>query len=77
MVTDKIEVAGRWDELFTIGATDPALVALVDAYGREVGGGVNVYLNGHLFKLQADWSSRFGSVGEPIHVARVQLDASF
>lgn len=77
MLTRHLEVAGRYDELVALEGTDPALVSLVDRQGREVGAGVNVYLNGHLFKLQADYAARFGEVGEATHFARLQVDASF
>jgi hypothetical protein len=43
-----------------------------------VGGGLNVYLNGHAFKLQTDYFYVFGDgTAEGRHAARLQLDASF
>lgn len=78
MVSPLVEVAARWDHLFAFDGTDPALVTQVDTQGRQVGGGLNVYLNGHAFKLQTDYFYIFGSdrsAGR--HVARLQLDASF
>ncbi|MDX2024239.1 MAG: porin [Deltaproteobacteria bacterium] len=78
MITSRVEVAARWDELRTIGNTDPTLVSLVQRQGREVGGGINVYLNGHFLKLQADYAARFGSADVDLwQVVRLQLDASF
>lgn len=78
MLTSRVEVTGRWDELRTVGNTDPTLATLVQKQGREVGGGINVYLNGHLLKLQADYSARFGPADVDLwQVVRLQLDASF
>ena len=46
--------------------------------GRQAGGGVNVYLNGHFLKLQSDYFYIFGDeLGDGTHAARIQLDASF
>jgi hypothetical protein len=42
-----------------------------------VGSGLNLYLNGHALKLQADYFFLFGSAGEARHLTRLQLDASF
>ena len=78
MLSPLVEVAARWDHLFAFDGTDPALVTQVNTQGRQVGGGLNVYLNGHAFKLQTDYFYIFGedrSAGR--HVARLQLDASF
>lgn len=76
MVTDKVEISGRWDQLFALGPTDPALQRTAQEQGNEAGVGVNYYLNGHLLKLQADYTIRFGTVA-PVHLARAQVDASF
>jgi hypothetical protein len=88
MLTDKLELAGRYDRLLALEDTDPALDRLAEEQGHEVGGGVNLYLNGHYLKFQADYAARFGR--EPAcgadagncgagttHLARLQLDASF
>lgn len=78
MITPRVEVAGRWDELRAVGNTDPALVTLAQTQGHEVGGGINIYLNGHFLKLQADYAARFGPKDVPLwQVVRLQLDASF
>ena len=78
MVHQKVELAARYDDLRSIGQTDPSLVALAKTTGKEVGGGVNVYLNGHAFKIQADYQYLFGdSVRGGKHTTRIQLDASF
>ncbi len=77
MVTDHVEFAARWDQLRFLSG-DPAWAVLVHDQGREVGAGINVYFNGHLAKLQADWAVRFGDGrAPPTHLARVALDVSF
>ncbi len=78
MLTDELQVVGRYDELFAFDGTDPAFVSLVDTQGRETGLGVNYYLNGHAFKIQADHAMRFqDDLEAATHFARLQLDASF
>ncbi|KFE67645.1 porin [Hyalangium minutum] len=78
LVNSELEVTARWDKLFSRGPTDPALVQLVRTQGKQLGGGLNLYLNGHAFKVQGDYFYIFGSSGvEPRHQARLQLDASF
>ncbi|WP_437332831.1 porin [Sorangium sp. So ce394] len=78
LLTDHVEVAARWDQIFAERGTDPKLVDLVDAQGKQVGGGLNVYLNGYALKLQGDYFYIFGKdASEGRHVARLQLDASF
>jgi hypothetical protein len=77
MIIDQLEVVGRYDQLFTIGRTDPALVTLASQSGREAGGGVNVYLNKHQFKIQADYFRYWGpSKGGERSQVRLQLDVS-
>ena len=78
MLHDKVELAARYDDLRAIGNTDPTLVVLSKTTGKEAGGGLNVYLNGHAFKLQADYAYLFGQkMAGGKHVVHVQLDASF
>lgn len=78
LLTDRVEVAARWDQIFAERGTDPKLVDLVDAQGKQVGGGLNVYLNGYALKLQGDYFYIFGKEGaDARHVGRLQLDASF
>jgi hypothetical protein len=77
MVHPNVEVAARWDQLRFLSG-DPALATLVQTQGREVGAGVNVYLNGHLAKAQLDWAMRFGAPGAPLtHSWRLVIDATF
>lgn len=76
MLGSRFEVAVRWDRLRALGQTDPALVKLAREQGDEIGGGLSLYLNGHLLKLQADFSARVGQA-EPVRLLRVQLDATF
>jgi len=78
MVNKELEVTARWDKLFSRGPTDPQLVQLVRTQGKQLGGGLNLYLNGHAFKVQSDYFYIFGSPdGDPRHQVRLQLDASF
>ena len=78
MVHDKVELAARYDDLRALGNTDPTLIALAATTGKELGGGLNVYLNGHAFKIQTDYQYLFGdSIHTGRHAVRLQLDASF
>lgn len=77
MVHPWVEVTARWEELFAREGTDPQLLQLAQTQGRQVGSGLNLYLNGHALKLQADYFFLFGSAGEARHLTRLQLDASF
>ena len=76
MVSEKVELTARWNELFAREGTDPSLEALVSGQGKEVGAGVNLYFNGHALKVQADYATRFTDV-IAFQVARLQLDVSF
>jgi len=78
MLGDLVELYARYEQMEAIGATDPTLLATVQTAGRATASGVNVYVNGHSFKLQLDWQHTFGSdytIGE--HLFRLQLDATF
>jgi len=78
MVHRLVEVAARWDQLFAWSDTDPTLVKLVADGGKQVGAGLNLYLNGHLFKFQTDYFYQFGDVAaNGRHQVRLQLDATF
>lgn len=78
MLSRQVEVVGRWEQLIPVGNTDPALIQTGKDQNRQVGGGLNLYLNSHLFKVQADYFYLFGTqtTGQG-HQARVQLDVSF
>ena len=78
MIGPMFELVARWNQLRALGRTDPDLVKTVTQQGREVSAGFNVYVNGHLFKIQADYTARFGEGSAPVgHLARVLLDLSF
>jgi hypothetical protein len=78
MLTDHVEVAGRWGQFKALGKTDPALEKLISQSGHELTFGANYYFNHHFFKIQADAGLRWGKWGDPRdHVARVQVDAMF
>jgi hypothetical protein len=78
MLTSRLEVTGRFDQQRVRSDSDPALIAQVAQLGREVGAGLNLYLNGHAFKIQGDYAHQFGRAVVPgRHLARLQLDATF
>jgi phosphate-selective porin OprO and OprP len=67
-----------YDRLVSTRLTDPALVKQAAQLGQEAGAGLNLYLNGHLFKLQADYARRFGDgTATASNFVRAQLDATF
>lgn len=72
------EVVGRWEQEFAETGTDPKFVKQVDSRGNQVGGGFNVYLNGHALKVQADYFYAFrGGASDAVQTARLALDGSF
>lgn len=78
MVHPMVELWSRWEEMHAREGTDPAFITQVRDRGRGLSAGLNVYVSGHLLKVQADWSHSFGDdflVGA--HLVRLQLDASF
>ncbi|MDB4977283.1 MAG: Phosphate-selective porin and superfamily [Myxococcaceae bacterium] len=79
MLTRLLELTVRAETLKgTDGASGKALRDVARVSGRQVGGGLNLYLNGHAFKLQTDYFYMFGEhFRTGAHVARLQLDASF
>jgi hypothetical protein len=78
MLTDHVEVAGRWGQFKALGKTDPKLEQLIAQAGHELTFGVNYYVNHHFFKIQADAGIRWGKWSDPRdHVARLQIDAMF
>ena len=78
MLTDKLEVAGRWGHFRALGRTDPKLEQLIAQAGHELTFGANYYFNHHYFKLQADAGLRWGNWSDlRDHVVRLQLDATF
>lgn len=78
LVSKWVEVTARWDQLYALPGTDPALISLASMQGRQLGGGVNVYLNGHALKLQADSFYLWGPATTSGRlVVRIALDASF
>lgn len=78
MVSKRVEIATRYARLEASPGTDPAYIADAASHRNEVGGGVNVYWNGHAFKLQ---SSVVGFLADDARLseinARVILDATF
>ena len=77
MVHKNVEVTARWEEFFDWGNTDPALVTQVQNRGRQIGTGLNLYVNAHAFKFQSNYFYNFGDdVGDGRHVVALALDAS-
>lgn len=78
LVHPRVEAWARWDEMLLPWATDPALHKTVAATGKAIAAGVNYYLNGHLFKIQADAVHQFGSALDSGRtVVRLQVDVTF
>jgi hypothetical protein len=78
MATKELEFVARWNQLRWLGATDPDLISTIIRQGREVTVGFNVYLNGHLFKVQANYTARFseGATLPYSHLVLALLDLS-
>ena len=74
-----IELVGRLSRLYAEDGTDPKYITEVDTLGQEYAAGVNYYLNGHQFKLQADWIGRTATTGNGKldHLFQVQVDFTF
>jgi hypothetical protein len=75
-----IEIVARLSRMYAFAGTDPKLVSELDAKGQEVAAGLNYYVNGHRFKVQADWIARLPpdfTFDRADHVVHVQLDATF
>jgi hypothetical protein len=78
MLHERVELVARYDDLRAIGETDPLLVALTAATGKELGAGLNVFVNGHAFKVQTDYQYLFGDrLSGGRHALHIHLDASF
>ena len=74
----QLEVWARYEQMESIGATDPRLISTVNSRGRGLGAGINAYFNNHALKVQLDWAHWFSNqVGPGEHLLRLQLDASF
>jgi hypothetical protein len=74
-----VEIVGRYSHLWAPGGTDPKWITEVRNLGRELAAGVNYYIAGHQFKVQADWIVRMprDSFDASDHVVHAQLDATF
>jgi hypothetical protein len=79
MLTDKLEVAGRYSHMTASEGTDPKFVDELAAKENEVAAGLNWYQNGHRFKIQTTWVALFGEAGfgDAEHGGYLQLDVSF
>lgn len=75
-----IEVVGRISRLYAPAGTDPNFVSEIEKKGQELGAGLNYYINGHRFKVQADWIARMPpnfAFGKADHVVHAQVDVTF
>jgi len=73
-----VELVGRVSRMYALSGTDPNFIAEVESKGQELAAGANYYINGHRFKLQADWIGRLNYQFErPEHLIHVQVDATF
>lgn len=78
MLTKRLEITGRFNELKHFDNTDPTLIRQVQQLGSEAGAGLNYYLNGHQFKFQLDYQHQFhDKFSQGRHDVRLQLDATF
>lgn len=76
-----IELVARWSRMWRLrGRTDDAFAAELDARGEELAAGINYYVRGHRFKLQADWIARMPPglhLDQADHLVHAQLDVTF
>lgn len=71
MLTDEFEVVARYTEQHALsGDNSSALLEDLAGEGREVGAGLNWYVQGHSLKLQADY---FRTWGDDLEQGAVQL----
>jgi hypothetical protein len=72
MVTEHVEVVGRWGELRPLRRLSAVTLQ------RETGGGVNLYLHGHDLKFQTDYFYLWGDrLAEGDHQVRAQVQLYF
>ncbi len=77
-----VELVARVSQLFPLRGTDPSLISELDRLGQETALGANYYLNGHRFKVQADWIVRtpvglLPDFSAADHLLHLQLDLTF
>lgn len=80
MLSDRVELAGRYARIGAFDGTDPAFVADAEARTNEVALGASVYLNGHRFKVQGGVGTFFSddlSTGPRDVTGTVLVDAMF
>ena len=74
MFLPQVEAVVRWGHTDTLGETDPELQRQVSTQGNELAAGLNWYIDGHPYKIQADWQATFGErFSDARHLARVQV----
>lgn len=73
MLSEHVEVSGRFSKLQPGDQTDPSFVA-----AREAGVGLSYYANGHDLKVQTDYFRvTDAATGQPVHTGRVQMQLFF
>lgn len=79
MLTSRLEVVSRFGQMFATNTTDPSFISLVNRSGNELGGALNLYLNGHSLKIQTDYFYMFGTNNwnNGMHQVRTELVGSF
>lgn len=78
MLVKDLELAGRYGQLQAAEGTDQAFIDEVEAFGHEAGAGLNWYENGHRFKVQAGWATRWGEeFSAADHSASLLVDVMF
>jgi len=74
-----VELVARASRVVPFAGTDPLFAQELAARGQEIGGGVNVYVNGHAFKVQLTWIARASpslDLGGAEHVGYALVDAT-
>lgn len=75
-----IEIVARLSASYAFRGTDPTWREDVRLRGQEVGAGLNYYINGHKFKIQAGWIARMPrdfEIASADHLVAAQLDMTF
>jgi len=75
MLSNELELGGRWSQQFGIGQTDPSLLAELK---NEFALAMNYHFFGHALRLQAEYAARFTDPKQLYqHGLRLQLQAVF
>lgn len=75
-----IEIVARLSATYAFRGTDPVWREELRLRGQEVGAGLNYYINGHKFKVQAGWIARMPrdfAFARADHLVAAQVDVTF